>query len=162
MGLPEFANSGLQTSKTDSGLGEISLLLENGDEIEAVCLSMGNPHCVIFVDDMAVAPLSSLGPAIERHELFPSRTNVEFVQIVDLNHLKIRVWERGVGETASCGSGACAAFAAALQTGRGNSPMLATLSGGDLSLRVDDYGHVFMTGPAVEVYYGELCFYFND
>jgi diaminopimelate epimerase len=111
---------------------------------------------VLFVEDVDEAPVSLLGRTLEMHHIFPNRTNVEFAQLTDPNHLLIRVWERGVGETAACGTGACAAFAAAVHTGQGESPMTAKLRGGDLKLRLDQHGHIHMTGPAVEVFQGEL------
>jgi diaminopimelate epimerase len=161
MGLPDFANPDLPVNQAGSGPGQVSLDLDNGENIEATCVSMGNPHCVIFVDDITTATVSGLGPMLERHKSFPSRTNVEFVQPLDPGHLKVRVWERGVGETAACGSGACAAFVAAIHAGIGESPMIINLPGGDLRLNVDQYGHIIMAGPAVEVFSGELskCWY---
>ena len=123
----------------------------------AFCMSMGNPHCVLFVDDTDEAPVSRLGPLLERHELFPNRTNVEFARILDAHHIILRVWERGVGETQACGTGACAAAVAALHRGRCESPVEVLLAGGALKIRFDDHGHVLMTGPAVEVFSGELA-----
>jgi diaminopimelate epimerase len=156
MGLPDFTGADLPASEPGSRPGEISISLGGGEEIAAVCLSMGNPHCVTFVDDAAGAEVSRLGPLVEHHRLFPNRANVEFAQILDPGRMLLRVWERGVGETAACGTGACAAFAASLHSGKGESPMLITLRGGDLKIRIDPYGHICMAGPAVEVYAGEL------
>jgi len=156
MGMPEFSGDDLPAIKDPSDLGEVSIVMEDGEELAAVCLSMGNPHCVLFVEDVDEAPVSLLGRTLEMHHIFPNRTNVEFAQLTDPNHLLIRVWERGVGETAACGTGACAAFAAAIHTGQGESPMTAKLMGGDLKLRLDQHGHIHMTGPAVEVFQGEL------
>lgn len=156
MGLPDYIDMSLPVTEAASRPGEVRITVGAGEEFDAFCLSMGNPHCVIFVEDVINAPVSRLGPLAENHKLFPHRTNVEFAELVDTSRLLLRVWERGVGETASCGTGACAAFAAALHTGKGKSPMIISLPGGDLRTRVDRYGHIFLTGPVVEVYSGEL------
>lgn len=146
MGIPDFYGS----------YGEISIPLDSGEELQAVCLSMGNPHCVLFVDDVDETEVARVGPIIERHPIFPSRTNVEFAQVVNSERLLLRVWERGVGETDACGTGSCAAFAAAVNRGWGGKAMVIGLRGGELRIRVDDYGHLHMAGPAVEVFAGEL------
>ncbi|NJC88415.1 MAG: diaminopimelate epimerase [Desulfuromonas sp.] len=118
------------------------------------CVSMGNPHCVIFVDDVASFPVATYGPAIEHHELFPRRTNVEFVEVVSPREVRQRTWERGAAETLACGTGASAVTVAGLLTGRTDSQLLNHLAGGDLELSWDGRGEVFMTGPAVEVFTG--------
>jgi diaminopimelate epimerase len=123
----------------------------------ATIVSMGNPHCVLFVDEAPSDELvTSVGPQIETHPAFPQRTNVEFVQVLAPNRLKQRTWERGAGETLACGSGACAVAAAAALTGRTQRAVTIQLSGGELDLvwRESD-NHVVMTGPAVEVFTGE-------
>ncbi len=127
------------------------------ETLRAFCLSMGNPHCVLFVDFAAAAPVTRIGPAVERHELFPHRTNVGFAQVEDSHHVVLRVWERGVGETRACGTGACAAAAAAIHLGKCESPVEIRLPGGILKVSIDNSGHVLMTGPAVEVFKGELA-----
>jgi diaminopimelate epimerase len=119
------------------------------------CVSMGNPHCVQFVDDVDRAPVTTLGPRIETHPRFPQRTNVEFVQVLSRGELRMRVWERGSGETWACGTGACAVAVASAVTNRTDRRVLAHLRGGDLELDWASNGHVFMTGPAVEVFSGE-------
>jgi len=118
------------------------------------CVSMGNPHCVIFVDDLAGFPLAHFGPAIENHPLFPRRTNVEFVEVVSAGEVRQRTWERGAGETLACGTGASAVTVAGLLTGRTGSRLLNHLTGGDLEMEWDGEGDVYMTGPAVEVFTG--------
>jgi diaminopimelate epimerase len=128
----------------------------DGTELIATCLSVGNPHCVIFVDRVNEAPVQELGSRIENNPLFPHRTNVEFVETVSRNHLKVRVWERGVGETLACGTGACAAFAAGLRTERTGQEVTVELPGGSLDIRVDDHGHIHMAGTVVEVFRGRL------
>jgi diaminopimelate epimerase len=119
------------------------------------CVSMGNPHCVIFVDDVAGFPVATYGPLIERHELFPRRTNVEFVEVLSPGEVRQRTWERGAGETLACGTGASAVAVAGVLTGRTGHHLLNHLAGGDLELSWDGAGEVFMTGPAAEVFSGE-------
>jgi diaminopimelate epimerase len=119
------------------------------------CVSMGNPHCVIFVDDVQNFPVASYGPAIEHHPLFPRRTNVEFVQVLSAGEVRQRTWERGAGETLACGTGAAAVTVAGLLTGRTGTQLLNHLAGGDLEMAWDGVGEVFMTGPAVEVFTGD-------
>jgi diaminopimelate epimerase len=119
------------------------------------CVSMGNPHCVIFVDDVANFPVSHYGPAIEHLTLFPRRTNVEFVEVVSPGEVRQRTWERGSGETLACGTGSSAVTVAGLLTGRTRSRLLNHLAGGDLEMEWDGEGDVFMTGPAVEVFTGD-------
>ena len=119
------------------------------------CVSMGNPHCVIFVEDLATFPVATYGPAIEHHVLFPCRTNVEFVEVISSQEVRQRTWERGAGETLACGTGASAVTVAGFLTGRTGSHLLNHLTGGDLELDWDGRGEVFMTGPAAEVFSGD-------
>jgi len=120
------------------------------------CVSMGNPHAVMFVDDVEAVPLEEVGPAIERHPLFPERINAHFVQAASPEEVTLRTWERGSGITLACGTGASAVCVAGALTGRTGRKILAHLPGGDLGLewRESD-NHVYMTGPAVEVFRGE-------
>jgi diaminopimelate epimerase len=127
----------------------------NGQSYLVTCVSMGNPHCVQFVDDVDQAPVTTLGPRIETDPRFPQRTNVEFVQVLSRSELRMRVWERGSGETWACGTGACAVAVASALNNRTDRRVLAHLRGGDLELEWAANGHVFMTGPAVEVYSGD-------
>lgn len=120
------------------------------------CVSMGNPHCVIFVDDVINFPVEKYGPLIENHELFPRRTNVEFVQVISRTEVRQRTWERGAGETLACGTGASAVSVAGVLNGLTERKILNHLSGGDLELEWQENGPVFMTGPAVEVFTGEM------
>jgi len=123
-------------------------------------VSMGNPHAVIFMDEVEKVDLPSLGPRLENHPSFPSRTNVEFVSIQDPEHLDMRVWERGSGETLACGTGACAALAAAVLEGKAAREATIRLRGGALSIRWEESdGHMYMTGPAVTVFEGEWPMY---
>jgi len=120
-------------------------------------VSMGNPHCVVFVDDIDEAPVHTLGPAIETHPAFPRKTNVEFAQVLeDEDIILLRVWERGVGETLACGTGACAATVATALNCRGGREATVELPGGELQVRWAENGHVFMTGPATEVFSGTM------
>lgn len=120
------------------------------------CVSMGNPHCVIFVDDVAGFPVEKYGPLIENHEMFPRRTNVEFIQVISRTEVRQRTWERGAGETLACGTGASAVSVAGVLNGLTERKILNHLSGGDLELEWRENGPVFMTGPAVEVFTGEI------
>ena len=128
-----------------------------GRSYEAAAISMGNPHVVLLVDDVQTAPVNELGPLLECHERFPDRVNVGFMQIVDRQHINLRVFERGVGETAACGSGACAAAVAAMRQELVDSEITTHLTGGDLTIQWQGEGQaLFMTGPAVSVFHGRI------
>jgi diaminopimelate epimerase len=120
-------------------------------------VSMGNPHCVIFVEDVATFQVEKYGPLIENHDLFPRRTNVEFVQVISPTEVRQRTWERGAGETLACGTGASAVCVAGVLNGLTEKRILNHLSGGDLELEWADDGFLYMTGPAVEVFSGEIA-----
>jgi len=120
------------------------------------CVSMGNPHCVIYVDDVENFQVEKYGPLIENHEIFPRRTNVEFVRIISPSEVRQRTWERGAGETLACGTGASAVCVAGVLNGFTEKKILNHLSGGDLELEWADDGNLYMTGPAVEVFSGEI------
>jgi len=121
------------------------------------CVSMGNPHAVVFVDDTANFPLETYGPLFENHERFPKRTNTEFVQIISPTEANMRVWERGSAETWACGTGTCACVMACILNGKTEDKVLVHLRGGDLTIEYDrSSNHVFMTGPATEVFSGEI------
>lgn len=118
-------------------------------------VSMGNPHCVIQVEDVDTANVDILGPILESHERFPERVNVGFMQVVDRNHIRLRVYERGAGETQACGSGACAAVVVGIQQGLLADDVRVSLPGGDLDIHWKGVGHpLYMTGPATHVYDG--------
>lgn len=120
------------------------------------CVSMGNPHCVVFVRDPEVLDLPSIGPMLEHHPLFPRRTNVEFVRVISRDVLQMRVWERGAGETLACGTGACAALVAAVLCGHSDRKVQMKLAGGNLTLHWNaDDNHVYQTGPAAFVFDGD-------
>ncbi len=126
-----------------------------GKSIDVTCVSMGNPHCVTFVDEVNDDWVLRVGPQIEHHPAFPRRVNAEFIQIVSPDEFIMRVWERGSGETLACGTGACASAVAGVLTGRTNRTVTAHLRGGDLKLEWAASGDIFMTGPATEVFSGE-------
>ena len=120
------------------------------------CVSMGNPHCITFVNDVQSIPADEIGPKIENHPLFPEKTNVEFIQVLNKQEINFRVWERGVGETLACGTGACAALVAAVLNKKTDREATIHLPGGDLDIQWADDGHVYMTGPAELVFRGEM------
>jgi len=121
----------------------------------ATLVSMGNPHCVIFVDDLNAVKLDEIGPEIENDGMFPSRTNVEFVKVENEKEMTVRVWERGAGETLACGTGACASAVAAAKAGLAGKSILVHLPGGNLEIEWQNDGHVIMRGPAETVFEGE-------
>ena len=139
--------------------GEIVLghRLDVGGMMYAIhCVSMGNPHCVIFVRDPDDVDLPMVGPLIENHRIFPNRTNVEFVTVRDRQHLRMRVWERGAGETLACGTGACAALVASVLTGKADREAEVRLNGGVLQIAWSpEDNHVYKEGPAEFVFDGE-------
>ncbi|MBF0357137.1 MAG: diaminopimelate epimerase [Magnetococcales bacterium] len=146
MGIPVYGKPG-ESITTGSGTG-----------YQFTQVSMGNPHCVIFLPDLTDFPLDVEGPKLEVHKRFPHRTNVEFVQVINPQQIRMRVWERGVGITPACGTGACAAGVAAVLNGHTQRQVVVTLDGGDIDIfwRRDD--HVIMTGPATTSFYGEINF----
>lgn len=127
-----------------------------GETYEFTCVSMGNPHAITFVENTDKFPLETVGPLVETHPIFPKKTNVEFVQVIDEETLKMRVWERGSGETLACGTGACASLVAAVLNKLSKRKAVLKLLGGDLIIEWDeDNNHVFMSGPAETVFEGE-------
>jgi diaminopimelate epimerase len=126
------------------------------ERVSATAVSMGNPHCLLFVPDVSGAPVGSLGAILEKHELFPNHTNVEFIEIRSREEIAVRVWERGVGETLACGTGACASAVGSALTNRTGRRVRVNLPGGQLLIEWSDNNHVFMTGPAEEVFRGEF------
>ncbi len=134
-----------------------TVLCIDGSAVTLTPVSVGNPHAVIFVEDINLAPLAELGSKIEKNPYFPDGVNVEFVSLISKNELRMRVWERGSGITMACGTGACASAAAAVKKGfcDYNTPITVRLDGGPLSITVSPDGTVFMEGPAVSVCDGE-------
>lgn len=132
------------------------LITAAGKEWHMTCVSMGNPHAVVFVDQVEDFDLETYGPAFENHERFPKRTNTEFVQVISRKEASMRVWERGSAETFACGTGTCASVMACILNGLTDNQVLVHLRGGDLEIEYDpESNHIFMTGPATEVFHGE-------
>jgi diaminopimelate epimerase len=124
--------------------------------LAVTCVSMGNPHCVTFVEDAESYPIRLIGPQVENHPVFPEKTNTEFVEVKNRKEIRMRVWERGAGETLACGTGACASAVASILNGKTDRALTVHLDGGDLEIEWQDGGPVMMTGPAVEVFTGEI------
>ena len=144
----------------DMGPAEVGTEIElaaHGERVSGTPVSVGNPHFVIFVEDVEKAPLTTLGPLIEKHPAFPGGVNVEFVQVLKEDRLRMRVWERGSGVTLACGTGACASAAAAVKKGycRSQVPVSVVLDGGTLEIHAGNSKNIRMTGPAEWVYEGE-------
>jgi diaminopimelate epimerase len=161
MGRPILKSSDIPT--TLPGDPPVRALIELADagkgqpaeRIEVTCLSMGNPHCVVFVEELADARFKGLGPRIETHPAFPKRVNVEFVRVRSESEVQARVWERGTGETLACGTGACAAVIAGRLVGATGDTVAVHLPGGVLEVEIADDGDTFLTGPVEEVFRGE-------
>jgi diaminopimelate epimerase len=133
-------------------------LAAGGQTWPVTCVSMGNPHCVVFTDtDVRTLDLEKIGPEFEHHSRFPKRINTEFVNVIDDTHLRMRVWERGSGETLACGTGTCATVVAAVLNGLTKDEVSVELLGGELFIRWDrETDQVYMTGPATVVFSGEI------
>lgn len=156
MGLPVLDPSRVPVRSVGDGSAPFTVSLDSGASVELMALSMGNPHGVLFVDDVDAAPVGSLGPELERHPVWPEKANIEFTQLLADGSLAVRAWERGAGETRACGTGACAATVAAVMSGRTSWPVTVRLRGGDLLIDTDAAGHIVMTGPAAEVFRGKI------
>ena len=154
MGAPGFEPSALPFDAQDEA--NVYQLDVAGEMVEISAISMGNPHAVLLVDDVDTAPVERLGSAIEWHSRFPQRTNVGFACPITRSKIRLRVWERGVGETLACGSGACAAAVACYRLGRIDEEIEVELPGGIALVRWAGQGPVFLRGPAVTVYRGEI------
>lgn len=155
MGEPILAADKIPTTLPGNPPLETPLVID-GKELKVTCVSMGNPHCITFVNEITNEMVLGIGPKVETSQAFPRRTNVEFVRVDNPGEITMRVWERGSGETLACGTGACAVAVAGFLTGRTKRSIIAHLRGGDLRLDWSETdNHVFMTGPAVEVFQGE-------
>jgi diaminopimelate epimerase len=152
MGAPNWERGSLPMVGQGACINEN--LEVNGEPFKVTCLSMGNPHCVIFVDKVDDFPVEQIGLKIENHKAFPKRTNVGFVQVLNRNELKVRVWERGCGETLACGTGTCAAVAAANKLGKVGNKVTVHVLGGDLQVEVAK--SLFLSGAAEKVFEGTL------
>lgn len=165
MGEPELIPAQVPVKASVLGLADdrreaiVAEPLEiKGRSYDITCVSMGNPHCITFIEeDVRDFPLEEVGPVFEKHELFPERVNTEFINVIDKDHLRMRVWERGSGETLACGTGACAVAVASYLNGFTGRGVDIELLGGHLEIVYDEKtNHVFMTGPATEVFSGEI------
>jgi diaminopimelate epimerase len=157
MGTPIFEPEKIPT--TLPGTPPVRAKLDvGGKTLEVTCVSMGNPHCITFVDEITDEWVHGIGPQIETHPAFPRRVNAEFIQVLSPTEIRMRVWERGSGETLACGTGACASAVAGVLNGLTERKVLCHLPGGDLELEWSEGGEVFMTGPAVEVFTGEWSY----
>ena len=155
MGIPKYESEGIPVI-SNTKIAK-NLKIEILDKIfDVTCVSMGNPHTVIFVDDVDSFDVKKYGELIEKNEMFPQRTNVEFVEIKDNLNIKMRVWERGTGETLACGTGACASVVACVLNGLTSRNVRVQLLGGNLDILYNDNNHVYMTGPAKTVFEGKL------
>ena len=155
MGVPAFEPESIPINAT-ARAAHYTLTLD-ADDISASILSIGNPHAVIIVDNVAEAPVRTLGPQVQQHALFPEGVNVGFMQIVDNSHIRLRVFERGAGETLACGSGACAAVVAGCQDELLQGTIDVELKGGNLAITWGGEGKpVWMVGPAITVYEGRI------
>lgn len=152
--LPQF-NEAVSNKKSDED-GFISCpVTVNGSVYDITAVSMGNPHAIVYVDDVDSLDLEKIGPCFENCELFPERVNTEFIQVLDRKHLKMRVWERGSGETLACGTGACASLVASVLNNVSDTSAVLELKGGNLFIEWDKNSNtVYMTGPAVTVFTG--------
>lgn len=128
----------------------------NGETLHVAAVGLGNPHAVLLVDDVTTAPVASLGPLIESHPLFPERVNAGFMEVVSRSHIRLRVYERGAGETLACGSGACAAVVCGQRLGLLDDTVTAELRGGNLHISYNGQGGIQMTGPGTFVFDGEI------
>lgn len=155
MGEPGLLRNSIPMLGREGTVIDETLQLEDGTRFEISALSMGNPHTVIFVEDAEHFPVGKYGPVIECSDVFPKKTNVEFVQVLNRKEIIQRTWERGAGETMACGTGASAASVAAILTNRTDRDVTVHLRGGDLQVSwKEETGHVLMTGPAAEVFEG--------
>lgn len=156
MGKPAYrrGNIPMEGSSHEEAIG-VEVPLAGGEAVRVTCVSMGNPHCVVFVESLGDYPVAEMGSLLEKHGLFPKRTNVEFAKVIDKGHLAVRVWERGAGETLACGTGACASLVAAMLNGLCDKRSLVSLPGGDLEVNWDGEV-VFLSGPARHVFDGTI------
>ncbi len=155
MGKPMFRRGLIPMLGADSERVVNEPLIVDGREYRITLVNVGNPHCVVFVDDVSTLDLPALGPKFENHPLFPKRINTEFIQVLDRNNLRMRVWERGCGETLACGTGATASTVAAILNGLTYDTVMVHLLGGDLTIEWRNHEDLYMTGGAQTVFTGE-------
>lgn len=160
MGAPELRASRIPVTaaKSDGNVINEPIVVQ-GKEYKMTCVSMGNPHAVVFLEDVERLDIEKIGPYFETHERFPKKTNTEFVKIIDRSHVQMRVWERGTGETLACGTGCCATVAACILNGLTDESVTVKLLGGELEITWDrEAGLIYMTGPATTVFEGDYDF----
>ncbi len=156
MGFPQLTAAKIPTTlaKADEKVVNVPMTVDS-QTWYVTCVSMGNPHCITFVDDVEEIALAEIGKKFEHHEVFPQRTNTEFIQVVNKSYLKMKVWERGAGATLACGTGACASVVAGVLNGKCDNLCTIELPGGNLTIEWNQSdGKVYMTGPAQEVFSG--------
>ena len=157
MGIPKLERREIPMEGEDTPtVVDETLTIDSKYVFKITCVSMGNPHCITFVNDVQSISVDEIGRKIENHPLFPEKTNVEFIQVLNKQEINFRVWERGVGETLACGTGACAALVASVLNKKTDREAIIHLPGGDLDIQWADDGHVYMTGPAELVFRGEM------
>lgn len=155
MGEPRLKRSEIPMAGEEIDKVVSEVLTVQGGEYSITGVSMGNPHCIIFVKDLAETDLALIGPMVEKHPMFPRKTNVEFVQVLNKQKVRMRVWERGAGITMACGTGACATLVAGVLNNIVDRQAVVELDGGELVIEWGLDNHVYMSGPAVEVFRGE-------
>ena len=156
MGAPELSPSGIPVLADGDKVLDAPIMVD-GREYRMTCVSMGNPHAVVYLNDVKNLEIEKIGPMFEMHPCFPDRVNTEFVRVVDGHTLEMRVWERGSGETLACGTGACAVAVASILNGHVSGEVTVKLLGGDLNILWDEQENiVYMTGPAAVVFDGEI------
>ena len=154
--IPIKLTGAYQPEKNDQAIVNMPIMI-NDTFYYGTPVSMGNPHVIVYVDDTDSFPIETIGPKFEKHDLFPEQVNTEFVQVIDRSHVKMRVWERGSGETLACGTGACATVVASIVNEKTEDEVTVSLLGGDLKIRWDrDQNTVYMTGPATTVFEGDI------
>jgi diaminopimelate epimerase len=156
MGVPRLLAAEIPTNLAAADAKVIDVPIEVAGKSWAVtCVSMGNPHCITFVEDVSAVVLETVGPQFEHHQAFPQRTNTEFVQVIRSDYVKMRVWERGAGVTLACGTGACATVVAGVLVGKCDRTTAVELPGGVLEIEWSEVsGRIYMTGPAQRVFTG--------
>lgn len=159
MGKPELCPKKIPVTMEDDTLGKVvdEPIVVDGKEYRMTAVSMGNPHVIVYIDDVQGLEIEKIGPKFENHERFPQRINTEFVRVIDRKTVEMRVWERGSGETLACGTGACAVAVACMLNGLTEDEVTVKLLGGDLKIQWDrEADKVYMTGPATVVFDGEI------
>lgn len=155
MGIPQLKRIDIPMEGEGEKVVDEELKIDD-KKFKITALSLGNPHCLIFVERLSSSLVSKVGPQVENHPLFPQRTNVEFVQVLNKEEIELRVWERGVGETLACGSGACAAVVGCVLNDKTKRRVKVHLRGGDLLVEWRDNDHLYLSGEAKEVFEGEI------